>query len=392
MVDFKKPILNKNGKPLKILQAAAHFCIRVVKRGVALKSLGYEVHGMGNKLPYGYGIYDTYGAWSDEKQFKREIKHYIDSGIDILDYSNEPDYPVQWVREVINDMGKQDEVKLVVDLHDLDSIRRGFIPKPEREMFNCADGLIYVSQSIEEMTNKLHYYNKPTITLLSYCNKGTAKYDEDKIPERKGLVYEGGANPPEDTDLNAMFSYRSLYQIIKKLVEMENEVHMYCGNISAFESYQPTGAVLYPPTMYDKMMEELVKYKYGILVFNNADGQKDQVNYTHSNKQQEYLQAGMPSLACWCPEMMKWVEHHKIGFTFNHIDEIGNCSQLENKYPEVMENIKQKRKDLVMESFLWRLENLYAELLGLPKKKIPKRIKELSIFEYGEENTHRLLN
>ena len=346
---------------------------------------------MGNKLPYGYSTYETYSAWDDEKQFKREIKHYIDMGIDVAEFSNEPDVPVQWIREVINSMGKQDEVKLITDLHDLDSVRRGFIPKPEREMFNVSDGLIYVSQPIEEMTNKLHYYEKPTITLLSYCNKGVVDYDENKIPERKGLVYEGGANPPEDSDLNAMFSYRSLYQIIKRLVEMENEVHMYCGNISAFESYQPTGAVLYPPTMYDEMMEALVKYKYGILIFNNDDGQKDQVNYTHSNKQQEFLQAGLPSLACWCPEMMRWVEHHNIGFTFKHIDEVGNCSQLEDKYPEVMESIKQKREELVMENFIVRLENLYAELLGLEKKGIPDNIRKIHEFEYGKENVDKLL-
>ena len=56
-----------------------------------------------------------------------------------------------------------------------------------------------------------------------------------------------------------------------------------------------------------------------------------------------------------------------------------------------MENIKVKRKELVMENYIWRLENLYAGLLGVKKKNIPENIKKLSIFEYGKKDTEMLL-
>ena len=389
MIDYNKPILNKDGEPLKLLEAAAHFCVRAIKKTNALRKIGYETHGMGNMLSYGTENFDTYTVWKDERQFKNSVKMYIDMGVDIITYDNEPDYPVKWISEVIRD--NNSSVKLVVDLHDLDSIRRGTIPIPEREMFNLADALIYVSMPIQSITNELHRVNKPNIVLLSYCNEGIVEYDEDKIGERKGVVYEGGANPPEDNELNTVFAYRSLFSIIKRLVEMGNETYMYCGNISAFDTYQPTGAVIFPPTQYKEMMEKMTAYKYGALIFNNHDGKKDQVNYTLTNKEHEYLQAGLPSLACWCPESMKHVSKHGIGFTYNHIDEIGNVINLENKYMEIMNNIKIKRKELVMENFIFRIEQLYADLIGVPRKGIPKYIRDINIFEYGKEDVNNLL-
>ena len=160
---------------------------------------------------------------------------------------------------------------------------------------------------------------------------------------------------------------------------------MFCGNVTAVEPYSTIGVVCYPPALYDEMMKGMLKFKYGVLVFNNHDGKKDQVNLTLTNKMHEYLQCGIPSLACWCPESEKYVKKHNIGFTFNHIDEIGDCSQLNDHYIDVMNNIKTKRKELVMENFISRVENLYAEVHGIEGKSVPKRIQKLQDLEYKGE-------
>lgn len=382
MRDYDKPVLTEDNKPLKIGLIGAHHCIRVIKRAVALQAVGYEVIGSGNKVAFGTDMYDSYLVWQNEKQFKNTVKSMINQGCNIIDYSNEPDKPVIWIREVINEMGVQNKVKLITDLHDLDSIRKNIIPIDEREMFNSSDGLIYVSLSIKDITNKLHQVTKPNIVLYSYCNRGVAVFNEEDIPKRKHLVYEGGANPPNDEDLNREFSYRDIHSIIKKIVEMGNETHMYCGNITAYQTYNSTGAVLYPPTEYRKMMDELVRYKYGLVIFNNKDGKQNQVNYTLTNKESEYLHAGLPALVCWSPETEKHVRKHGTGFVFSDVEEIGNCSQLESKYFEVMQNIKIKREELCMENYIVLLENLYAELLGLEKKGIPDNIQKLHDFEF----------
>ena len=384
MIEYNKPILDKEGNPLKLLEAAAHHCIRCIKKAKALIEVGYEVNGMGNKVAFGTNIYNTYSIWHDEKQFKQAIKNYINLGITGITWNNEPDHPVMWIKEVINEMGMQDKVKLIVDLHDLDSIRRHVIPIKEREMFNSADALIYVSKPIQKITNKLHEVGKPNIVLYSYCNKGVATYKEEDIPKRRRLVYEGGANPPNDKQLNTHFPYRNLHSLFKKIVEMGNEVHAFLGNIDAYQTFGDTGAIIYPPTDYIKMMEALVKFKYGLIVFNNKDGKQDQVNYTLTNKESEYLHAGLPSLVCWCPETEKHVRKHGTGFVFSDIEEIGNCAQLETKYFEVMQNIKIKREELCMENYIALVENLYAEVLGLEKKGIPERIQKLYDFEFKD--------
>ena len=246
-------------------------------------------------------------------------------------------------------------------------------------MFNYGDGFVYVSLPIQEMTNKLHQVTKPNICLYSYCNEDIIKYDEDKISERKGLIYEGGANPPNDEKMNQMFAYRYLYDIIKKLVDMGNETYMFCGNASAYQTYQHTGAILFPPTLYNEMMQGLIKYKYGLVIFNNEDGQKDQVNFTLTNKMFEYLMCGLPSLACWCKESEKVIKKHGIGFTFDSLSKIGDCSQLETEYLQVMDNIKTKKKELTIENHIVLLENLYAELLGVEGKSIPKKIQKMRL-------------
>jgi hypothetical protein len=384
-IDYDKPITDKDGNPLKILEVGQHFCIRIQKRARALRKLGYTVYGMGHKIAYGSNEYETYTVWQNEKQLKNAVKMFIDQGVKILVWSNEPDVPAVWIKEVIKDMGVEDSVKLICDLHDIDSVRQkaGIIPIPERRMINASDGLIYVSLPTQAITNELHTITKPNICLYSYCNEDLVDYNIEDMKERKALIYEGGANVPDDKVMNKAYPYRNLFPIMKQLVAQGNEVHAYLGNSDAYLKGQGMGVVLHPPTDYDEMMKALTKFKWGLLIFNNKDNTEPQVRYTLTNKAQEYLQAGVPSLACWCEETEKWVRKHNIGLTFNDISEIGNCSEFEDRYEELFFNIAKKRKDLVMENFIYKVENLYSELLGLNKKGVPDKIKELNELEYN---------
>ena len=267
MRDFSQLILNKDGNPLRIGMLAAHHCIRVVKKARALRNAGYQTFGSGDMISYGTGEYNGYHVWKTELQLKTCVRQLVNDGIDIIEWNNEPDHPVEWIRQVLMDMNVEDRVKLVVDCHDLDSIRKKIIPIPERKLFIYADAIIFVSLPIQGIEIDLHTFTKPYVTLYSYCNRGIVDYKEEEIYTRRGLVYEGGANPPDDSELNRQYSYRSLYGIIKRLVELGNETSMFCGNISAYETYQGTGAVLLPPTPYDEMMSKLVKYKQSELYF-----------------------------------------------------------------------------------------------------------------------------
>lgn len=338
---------------------------------------------MGQKIVYGSEDYESYITYQNDKQLANGIKLLIEQGCSIIEWNNEPDPPVGIIRQVINDMGVQNKVKLVVDCHDLDSVRRGMIPIPERRMMNAADGMLFPSLPIEKAERDLHKLPIPTTTIYSYCNKGVVDVSWEEVLQRKNMVYEGGVNPPNDEMNNTIFKYRNLFPIFKQIVEMGNEVHVFCGNISAFNGGQYFGAVLYVPTEYNEMMQRLTKFKYGLVLFNNKEKDQPQVDLTLTNKAQEYLQAGLPSLACWCAETEKWITKHKIGFVFNDITDIRDMSHLESQYLSSMENIRRKRNELVMENFIHRVENLYADLLGTEKKGIPKNIQELEILEYS---------
>lgn len=152
------------------------------------------------------------------------------------------------------------------------------------------------------------------------------------------------------------------------------------------------GIVLYPPTDFSEMLQKMTEFKYSILIFNNPGATENQVNWTTANKMWDALTAGIPSLACWCSEGEKYVDKHGIGFTFKDIKEIGDCSQLEDKYESVIETIKQKRQEILFENQLWRIENLYAEVLGTEKISIPENVKKLSILEHGEKDLNDMLN
>jgi len=131
-------------------------------------------------------------------------------------------------------------------------------------------------------------------------------------------------------------------------------------------------------------MKNLINFRYGVLIFNNEHGTENQVSFTLTNKMFEYLQCGLPSVACWCPESMKFVEKHGIGFNFKHIEEIGNMTQFDNQYLSVMGNIRTKRKELVMENYIVLLENLLAEVLNLEKKGIPENIQRIHDLEFKD--------
>ena len=363
----------------------------------ALRNKGYTVFGNANKIPYGMHIYDNFLLWTNEKQFKANVKLLIDNGVRIIEWQNEPNVPAKWIYDVIKDMNVQDKVKLVSNIHDSNMIRRKMTNKDEIEMFRVSDAVIYVANPIEEQLNQLYNINVPTMVLYNYPTKSmidNTKIDWNK--PRRGLVYEGGINAIGDTQeiliTNDILKYRNLFPILKQLVEYGNEVHAYAGNADAYATGQHLGIILHQPTPFNELLQEMTQYKYNLLIFNNKDKSEDQVNYTTANKMWDALAAGLPSLTCWCPEMEKYIRKHKIGLVFNDISEIGNTTHFEHTYNELIENVKVKRQELVMENQIWRSENLYAKLLNLELKNIPDNIKQISINEFGDYGTEKLLN
>ena len=221
------------------------------------------------------------------------------------------------------------------------------------------------------------------------------KVDWNNVGNRRGLLYEGGVNPIGDTEevraMNIQFKYRNLFPIFHQLVTQGNEVHVYAGNSDAYNTGQFVGCVLYPPTRFDILLQEMTKFKYNLLIFNNEDKKQDQVNFTTPNKCWDGLASGLPSLACWCEETEKYVVKHGIGWRFDSILDVGNCSSIDPEYMEKVEAVRKKRRELVFENQVGLLENLYAQILGVEKKDISLSLQKQLKFEYGEKAVYGLL-
>lgn len=385
-------LITKDGKPIRILMVGNHTCIRVIRESEALKSKGYEVDCLTGKLSYGTDVFDKLYFFHNDKQYRNHVQA-LKGKYQIVHCHNEPDTMIIKAKEILGDTAK-----FVHDCHDSDLIRRGYIPIPERLAYNSADGIVYVSEKIQERCNDIHQYTCPTMVLYNYPTQSmidNTKIEWDKIHLRKGLVYEGGVNPIGDTEdiraMNIQFKYRNLFPIFHQLITQGNEVHVYAGNSDAFNSGQFTGVVLHPPTRFDILLQEMVQFKYNLLIFNNEDKKQDQVNFTTPNKLWDGLTSGLPSLACWCEETEKYVVKHGIGWRFDSIEKIGKCASIDPEYMEKVEVVRKKREELIFEKQVGLLENLYAEILSVEKKDIPEAFQKQLKFEYGKDAVDRLL-
>ena len=97
-----------------------------------------------------------------------------------------------------------------------------------------------------DRVTEIHNYTKPTTILYSFCNDDVVEYDEEGDSKRSVIVYEGGANPPENASgFGESFRYRSLYPISERIVELGNDLTMYIGNSDALASYSDFGASIF---------------------------------------------------------------------------------------------------------------------------------------------------
>lgn len=349
----------KNGEPIRILDIGAHFCIRNIKMCKALKKKGYHLDALSNKLSYGTDEYEKLFFYHNKEQFKN-ILHATKGWYDIIKVANEPD----WMITVAHNCGCKN---LVHDCHDLDSIRfkrDNMTNIDEIRAFNIAAGAIFVSKPIEAYAKDLHKFDIPTAVLYHYCNEDFLNlYEPGKDLNRTGIVYEGGANPPQ-TEENTPFKYRSLYRFFKQMVDMGNEVHMYIGNYDGFETYQDIGAFVYPPTIYNEMMKGMVLRKWGALVFNNEELTEEQTNLTTMNKAYEYIMAGLPIIIMGAPLQAEVLRKYGVAIELEKMSDLGNVEQKwGHLYPQLKANVDRARTLLTMERHIHVIEKLYKSVL-----------------------------
>ena len=341
-------------KKIKIFWASGHCCIRVIKQATALMKTGrYEICGAAHQVSYGTQYFDSFCFYHNKKQFDNLVRN---SDADIFIWSNEPCGPLNWIRAI------KPDAKIILDAHDMDSVRSGVIPLEEMRAISNCDAITFVSAEVQSFVTKLHksqLNGKPTIVLEHYCNE---EYIQDGLPseQRRGLVYQGGAQSPPYK--NKQFKYRHLYPIMKQLVDQGHELHIMTGNPDATISYSNMGAFTYEPQVYPDLMKKLLSKRWGLCIFNNQNLDQPQVNLTRTNKEQEYLACGLPIIVFGAPATAKWVKEHEVGLCFDKLEDI-TPKILEKEYSRVKTNVEKIKPGLTMENHIDVVEKLIAQLI-----------------------------
>lgn len=349
-------ISEKPVKKIKIFWTSEHCCIRVIKLALALMRTGkYEIHHAARQQSWGAWLFDKFSLYHNEKQLENLLR---DSNADLFIHSNEPCWQLNKIRK----MRPNDPILL--DAHDLDSIRQGMIPIHEQRALTNCDGVLFPSVQCQEYIVDLHneqLVNKPTAVLEHYCSEDFVNDRDHDIPvnQRIGLIYEGGAQSPPYK--NPMFRFRQLYHIFKQIVDQGNEVHLVFGNPDATIGYNNIGAFVHQRMEYNNLIIELRKHRWGMVVFNNGDGNQLQVNLTRTNKEQEYLTAGMPLIVFGAPATAEYVKHYDIGLVFDKLEDI-RPEILDAEYDRLRVNVEKLRPELTMESHIYRLEDLIGKM------------------------------
>lgn len=346
-------------KKIRIVWTSGHHCIRVCKLTRALMKTGkYDIHGLAKQVSYGTDELDKFSFYHNKTQFENMIREI---NADIYVHSNEPCNQINWIREL------RPDAKILLDGHDFDSIRVDAMPVDEHKAMTNCDGILFVSRETKQFVLELHrdqLIDKPVEHLEHYCSEEflTDEFNpKGKDVQRRGLVYEGGAQSPPYKDPH--YKYRQVYKLFKKLVDQGHELHVMAGNPDVQATFQNIGAFIYPVQMYPELMKNMGNFRWGLIVWNNPDLDQKQVNLTRTNKEQEYLACGLPIIVLDAPATAEYVKKENIGLVFEKIEDI-TPGALEEAYPEVKANVDKLRPELSMEKHIHKLESLIDRIIG----------------------------
>lgn len=272
--------------------------------------------------------------------------------IDAVYFSNEPSWPVEVIRDAI---GK--DKPLIVDFHDLVSIREERLDDKEKRAMECANGFMAPSVVYKRFIQEQTQGSKPVFEVLS-CVPEKLFPTQRRTPSRHGIVYEGGlkGKPKETSD---QFEFRSWAPVFKDVAKVGVEVWCYPSSSQEdYSEYAATGAMMMPSLPYAQLLKNLTAHEAGLV---GSPFPAKAFDGALPNKMFEYIAAGIPMIVMNAPEAAKFVKATGFGVEVKHPAEI----------PDALETIKKEgMRDLVwdmrrhwtMEGQIGKVETLLNKL------------------------------
>jgi len=332
---------------MKIIFIIQHICTRAMKQAQMLSNLGYDIHLLCEKYALNYiDHFKTMTYFKDAISLRDALSLFDDSYI--FHVHNEP----SWMATVVRD--KFPKARIVFDAHDSNywRIEGNFSWYEEDVAIQSSDAIVFTS---ETMANTIKDFSKPSIVLPSAISE--IEYRYGPWMAFGGLVSEGGHTMPQsDNPLEGWRDYTILYTLLKDRAQVyaysgafhdtDNEIsnHYLCLNCNI--AYLPYHTLLDRMGCHDW---SLCGNLGGDLVWRRA----------LPNKFFDAMCSGVPVINIGCAEVANIINEYGVGININHVDEI---FERWNEHLSKRQNVFKHRKEMALERYIPRLENLYKEL------------------------------
>lgn len=373
----------------KICMVTHHDCIRVFKESHPLIEKGYALGLFTNQLGSGWNMFNPACCYLDENQFKTSLTYLVNhSDFQIYHVHNEPDWIARITCEIVQPKGK----KVVWDIHDIESARSIGLPFDEVQTIEKVDGIVHVSFKAKDWVNKWYKSVTPhQVVLPSMVPKEYMRLRK-LAPYRikNSIVYEGGLTPPKSAEpkkekVGRQVTYTfEMRDYSKAMFALSNEgfkpyIMQSGGGIGTIgdvaKMYRQYGVTALPSVSPIDLPSALSSYEWGLvgfpLTFNLGD-------MAMPNKLWEYLAGETVPIVINCQSAGEFVEKNDIGIWVKSEKDFYREGYLRQiLHPDNFKNngyyrtkIKAMLPNLVMESNIHYLEEMYSMLLG----KTPERL------------------
>jgi glycosyltransferase involved in cell wall biosynthesis len=347
---------------MRIANVVLHSCVRSHKVGWCLLVGGHQVHLVTEQPMEAHGWLDYNscnlihtGSTSGHPIVKDHLWRTMKSIapiVDVVYYSNEPDWPVDVIKDACPN------AQLWYDIHDMFSMRSGIIDETEKSAQDLADAIIVPSRRYQEVLFERGYVGKPVIEMLS-CVPSFLFPQIRRTPKRRGIVYEGGLKGKKLTQ-SIQFEFRSWAEVFRKWAEMDVEVWAYPADTSEnFDEYRKSGVIMMNPLPYPELLMNLTAHEAGLVGSPYPDPAFDGAL---PNKMFEYIAAGIPVICLNAPTAADFVLATGTGYVAEKVEDI----------PMILEKIREEkpydhiwdiRKNWAMERQVEKLEGIYHKMV-----------------------------
>ena len=293
------------------------------------------------------------------------IKLHADA--DIFHVHNEPSWFVCAIKEVFPNK------PVVLDVHDSfltrttpeqdDKARSEGKPHvrittEERNAFQLADALIFVSEEVQKAVKSEFALDQMSIVLPSYVPRNMFQYHTKEW--LGGLTYEGRVTLPEEHEglkQNTGADYCDYVDTMNQANKVGMDLHLYAGRDDEKVKGTYDKAIIHPGYEYRNLLKQVSRHDWG-LVGNTVN--TPQWQQTLPNKLFDYVASGVPSVCINAGASSKLVEQYGIGIT---VDSIKGLAERWSEHRECRNNIWKTRGELSMEAHISDLMAVYGCLI-----------------------------